>query len=336
MTLTSKYRERPQLWTGVIGALAMVALLVGVFIVAGAHIGKKSVTGDFLQAGGIRPGDKVRVAGIDVGEVTGTSLQQKTNDLGAHVKIDMKVDKDVDIRSNGAAQIKMSTLLGQRYVDISLGDDKDKLKDNRFTLNATTVPYDLNQTIEAGTPILAGVDPDDLSSSLKDLNKQLDGTPALARPTIDGLARMSEVITSRKEQINQLIKDTKTVTSVVDDNQVQLATIIGQGQQLAGKIVAREAMVTKLLDGLATLTRNAQEIGADNAGQLGPLLANIQTVSQGLEKNRNNLRKMLEILPITARATVNITGDGPYANGYLPWGLFPDNWLCTARVVDGC
>jgi ABC-type transporter Mla subunit MlaD len=128
----------------------------------------------------------------------------------------------------------------------------------------------------------------------------------------------------------------KGVTAVVDDSQVQLAMIIGQGQQLATKIATREALVTRLLDGLAALTRNAQAVGVENAGRLAPVMANIQTISQGLEKNRANLRKLLEILPITARATVNIMADGPYANSYLPWGLFPDNWLCTARVVDGC
>ncbi|QKT07557.1 MCE family protein [Gordonia sp. X0973] len=336
MSFRSRYRERPQLWTGIIGALAMVLALVLVFVFAGAHIGKKTMSGDFEQAGGIRPGDKVRVAGIDVGEVSGTRLVIGSRDSKAHVQIKMKVDRDVNVKSNGTAEIKMSTLLGQRYIDVSLGDAPDALKDGFFPIDKTVVPYDLQKTIEAGTPILAGINPDDLSGSLTELNRQLAGAPALTRPAIDGLARMSEVITSRKDQINQLIADTKRITSVVDDNQVQLAMIIGQGQQLATKIVTREALVTRLLDGLATLTRYAQQIGAQNAGQLAPMLANIQTISAGLEKNRNNLRKMLEILPITARATVNITGDGPYANSYLPWGLFPDNWLCTARVVDGC
>ena len=330
MSVKTMYRDKPQLVTGVVGALALVLLLVAVFVLAGANLGKKGYDGAFAQAGGIRPGDQVRVAGIDVGEVTGTKL------AGDHVKISMKVNRDVDVRSNGSAEIKMSTLLGQRYIDIALGDAPDKLKDNHFELQNTRVPYDLQKTIAAGTPILAGINPDDLSSSLTQLNRQLAGTPQLARPAIDGLARMSEVITSRKDQLNQLIQDTKTVTAVVDDSQVQLAMIIGQGQQLATKIVTREALVTRLLDGLAALTRHAQTIGTQNAGQLAPLLANITTISQGLEKNRDNLRKLLEILPITARATTNIMGDGPYANGYLPWGLFPDNWLCTARVVDGC
>ncbi|GED98247.1 putative Mce family protein [Gordonia crocea] len=330
MNVKSMYREKPQLVTGVIGALVLVLILVAVFVLAGANIGKRGFDADFAQAGGIRPGDKVRVAGIDVGEVTGTKLARD------HVKVSMKIDRKVDVRSNGTAEIKMSTLLGQRYVDVVLGDAPDKLEDNRFGIANTRVPYDLQKTIEAGTPILAGINPNDLTNSLTQLNRQLAGTPALARPAIDGLARMSEVITSRKDQLNQLIKDTKTVTAVVDDSQVQLAMIIGQGQQLATKISTREALVTRLLDGLAALTRHAQAIGAQNAGQFAPMLANIQTISQGLEKNRANLRKLLEILPITARATVNIMADGPYANGYLPWGLFPDNWLCTARVVDGC
>lgn len=330
MSVKTMYRKKPQLVVGLIGALVLVLALVATFVLAGAHLGKRGYTADFAQAGGIRPGDKVRVAGINVGEVSGTKLARD------HVVVSMKVDNDVDVRSNGSAEIKMSTLLGQRYVDISLGDAPDKLKDERFGLKDTRVPYDLQKTIEAGTPILTGIDPDDLSSSLQQLNRQLAGTPALARPAIDGLARMSEVITSRKGQIDQLIRDTKSVTAIVDDSQVQLSMIIGQGQQLANKIVTREALVTRLLDGIAALTRYAQTVGAQNAGRLAPMMANIQTISAGLEKNRANLRKLLEILPITARATTNVIGDGPYANGYFPWGLFPDNWLCTARVVDGC
>ena len=54
------------------------------------------------------------------------------------------------------------------------------------------------------------------------------------------------------------------------------------------------------------------------------------------QKNQENLRKLLQILPVTSRMLNNIMADGPHSTGYLPWGLFPDNWLCTARVVDGC
>lgn len=323
-----KFRSNTRVWYGVIGAVVIVALLLGVTALAGAHLGKQTLTADFAQAGGIRPGDKVRVAGIDIGEVTDTEL------AGNHVALTMKVDSDVKVTSNGMAEIKMSTLLGQRYVDVSLGDSPEEAPDGH--IERTAVPYDLNRTIEEGAPILTGIDDQTLSQSIRTLNRQLAGVPAITEPTFEALTQMSEVITNRKDQINQLIADTKTITTIVNDNQAQLAVIVGQGRDLTQKIVAREELVTRLLDGIAELTEQASAVAGENANQFAPIMANLNTITQGLEKNRNNLRKLLEILPVTARLTNNIIGDGPYANGYLPWGIFPDNWLCLAKVVDGC
>ncbi len=203
-------------------------------------------------------------------------------------------------------------------------------------ITETRVPYDLQKTIEKGTPVLQGINDEDLGQSIRTLNQQLAGAPAVTKPTLDSLTQMSEIVTDRRDQINQLISDTKSVTAIVQDNSAQLAIIVGQGAQLANKIVAREALVTRLLDGVAQITEQAQLVASEDADQFAPIMANLNTITQGLEKNRDNLRKMLEVLPVTARLTNNVIGDGPYANGYLPWGIFPDNWLCTARVVDGC
>ncbi|GAA3691277.1 MCE family protein [Gordonia hankookensis] len=315
-------------WYGLAGAVVIVLLVLGVTTLAQAHLGKKTYTGDFAQAGGIRPGDKVRVAGIDKGEVSSTELD------GNHVTVTMKVDRDVNVTSNGSAEIKMSTLLGQRYVDVSLGDSPTEATDGRIA--QTSVPYDLQKTIEQGTPIIAGIDDESFADSLRTLNRQLAGAPAVTKPTLDSLTAMSKVITNRRDQINQLVSDTKSVTGIVDDSQTQLSIIVGQGRQLAEKITAREALVTRMLDGIAQLTEQARAVARENGNQFAPIMANLNTMSQGLEKNRANLRKLLEVLPVTARLTNNIIGDGPYANGYLPWGIFPDNWLCLARVVDGC
>ncbi|MFW0787117.1 MCE family protein [Gordonia sp. CPCC 206044] len=322
------FDENRRFWYGIAGAVVIVLLVLAVTGLAQAHIGKKTYTGDFAQAGGIRPGDKVRVAGVDVGEVSATEL------AGNHVKVTMKVNSDVDVTSNGSAAIKMSTLLGQRYVDVSLGDSSSPAADGR--IQQTSVPYDLQKTIEQGAPIITGIDDEDLADSIRTLNRQLAGAPAITKPTLDSLTAMSKVVTNRRDQINQLVKDTKSVTGIVDDSQAQLSVIVGQGRQLAEKITAREALVTRMLDGIAELTEQARAVARENGNQFAPIMANLNTMSQGLEKNRANLRKLLEILPVTARLTNNVIGDGPYANGYLPWGIFPDNWLCLARVVDGC
>ena len=317
-----------RLWYGILGSVGLVVLIVAVVALSTAGIGQRTYTADFAQAGGIRPGDKVRVAGIDVGEVSSTEL------AGDHVTVKMKVNSDVQVKDDGSAEIKMSTLLGQRYVDIVLGESRKDAPDDR--IKDTRVPYDLQQTLAKGTPILAGIEPDELTNSIRSLNRQLAGAPAVMGPALESLTRMSNVLNNRHDQINQLLKDTESVTDQVLDSQFQLSIIVGQGAQLANKIVAREQLVTRMLDGVAALTDQARAVAAENQGQFAPVMANLNTISNGLEKNRENLRKLLEVLPVTARLTTNITGDGPYANGYLPWGLFPDNWLCLARVVDGC
>ncbi|MGV9710159.1 MCE family protein [Gordonia sp. NPDC003424] len=322
------FDDNQRFWYGVIGSVVIVLLILGITAIAEAHLGQKTLHANFAQAGGIRPGDKVRVAGIDKGEVSKTELD------GDHVRVTMKVDEDVDVTANGSAEIKMSTLLGQRYVDVSLGDSSSPAPDGEIA--QTNVPYDLQKTIEAGTPIIAGVNDEDFANSIRTLNQQLAGAPAVTKPTLDSLTAMSRIITNRRDQINQLVADTKSVTAIVNDSQTQLSIIVGQGQQLAQKIATREALVTRMLDGIAELTEQARAVARENGDQFAPIMANLNTMTQGLEKNRENLRKLLEVLPVTARLTNNVIGDGPYANGYLPWGIFPDNWLCLARVVDGC
>lgn len=326
--LHRSWGDRRNLWYGLIGTVAIVVVLLAVVGFGSLGIGKTNYTGQFTNAGGIRPGDKVRVAGIDKGEVTKTEL------TGDKVTVTMRVDNDVHVTDTGVATIKMSTLLGQRFVEVVPGDG-DRPASGGVIPN-TEVPYDLQKTLEAGVPILDEIDDAQLAASLNGLNTQLAGVPEVAGHALDALSQMSAVINNRSDQINQLITDTREVTDQVTGSQQQLSIIVGQGAQLAGKIAAREALVTRMLDGLASLMTQAETLAADNQNQFAPIMMNLNTISQGLEKNRDNLRALLDILPVTARAISNLTGDGPYANGYLPWGLFPDNWLCKARVVDGC
>ncbi|MFT3662063.1 MAG: MlaD family protein [Gordonia sp. (in: high G+C Gram-positive bacteria)] len=326
--MTKIFSNNRLLWYGLLGTVVIVAILAGVVGWSSLGIGKTNYTAYFTNAGGIRPGDKVRVAGINVGEVSATEL------AGTRVKVEVRVDKDVKVTDNGTATIKLSTLLGQRFVAVDLGNGNNRAKDS--IIPNTEVPYDLQKTLEAGVPIIADIDNEQLADSLKGLNRQLSGVPEIAEPTLDALTDMSAVVNNRADQINQLIKDTQTVSDQVSDSQKELSIIVGQGAQLAGKIQAREAMVTRLLDGLAELMTQTEKVAEQNQGQFAPLMANLNTISQGLEKNRDNLRKLLDVLPVTARAVSNLMGDGPYANSYLPWGIFPDNWLCMARVVDGC
>lgn len=316
------------LWIGVVGALVIVGLLVGTSAFESMGIGQRSIDVEFVQAAGIRGGDKVKVAGIDVGQVKSVELE------GGHVLAVVDVDNTVHLGSDAQATIKMSTLLGARYVELDPGDGTG-LPDDRIPVANTNVPYDLADIVQVGTPKFEAIDADKIAESLALLNRQLGDSPALTAQALNSVGALAKVIDTRRAEVDTLLRNLDQVTTVLDDNRNSILSIIAQGEAITDRVVERQVLVTQLLDDVATLTRQLEEIGAQNQDQFGPTIQTLNTMSEGLEKNRENLDHLLEIMPVTARQLNNATGDGPYANLALPW-LFPDNWLCLVRVVEGC
>ncbi len=327
-----KFADNKYYWTGVAGVLVTVLVLAVVFGIGALAIGKTTYTADFAQAAGLAPNDKVQLAGVNVGEVKKTELE------GDHVKVTMDVDNKVRINSDGVASIKLSTILGQRYVELVPGIASERLADEHFKNDGrgTQVPYNLQDLIDVGTPKISGIDSKQLTQAIAALNNQFRDAPAVMPGLLDNLAKFSGIISTRADQFNQLLTSLDTVVGVLSDSEAALRTLIGQGQVLSNKIVTNQTVVNKLLDGLAELSGELRALGAENDGRFATLVTSINTITQGLEKNRTNLRRLLEIAPVTARYLANATGDGQGVENYLPAGLFPDNWMCAARLVAGC
>lgn len=321
-----------RIWLACIGTFVVVVAVITTLVINEAGVGKREYKLDFAQAGQVKPGDQVKVAGVDVGTVKHLKLNP---DL-ASVTVTVQVDDDVHITQNGSASIKLMTLLGQRYIGIDLGNSPNRLPGGHMPVSQTSVPYDLQKTLDSSGTLLTGTDTGQLSSSIQALNKQMAGVPASLKQTLTGLGDLSNIVNNRRDQISKLVNDTDSITTLVSDNQARLMVIVGQGQLLSQKIATREALVTKLLDGIAAVNDEARKLGDQTNGDVAPLMANLNNIAAGLNQNRNDLRSMLGVFPIITRNIANATGTGAYEEIVQPWGLFPDNWLCYAQVINGC
>lgn len=315
-------------WLGILGVVVIAALLIGSSLYKAAGIGETVVKAEFVQAAGMRPGDDVRVAGIQVGTIKSTKLE------GDHVLAELGLKEDVELGADASASIKMSTILGAHYIELTPGDGKG-LPDNRIPISNTKVPYDLQKTVEVGTPLLEAIDSKKLAQSLDMLNSQLGDSPKLAGQALDSVGNLSKIINERREQVDSLLKNLDKTTQLLSDNRNNILLIIANGQAIGDRIFERQNLLRTLLDNIGTLSRQLQEIGGNNNGQLGQLIQQLDTMSQGLQKNSDQLSHLLEILPVTVRQWANLFGNGNYGEVNVPW-LFPDNWLCKADVIKGC
>ncbi|GAB2698117.1 MCE family protein [Nocardia thraciensis] len=324
-TIKNRFDNNRYFWLGIIGAALIVVLLIVSTGYKKLGVGTHDVKAEFAQAAGLRVGDKVDVSGVPVGEVSAAKIE------GDHVLMTLQINSDVKLSSDAKASIKLSTLLGNRYIALEPGDGSGP-EIERIPKSNTVVPYDVLGT---GTPKLEGLDTEKLVESFKVIGDQMNGAPQLTAQALDSVGALAKTINDRRDQVDQLLKDLDRVTRILGDNRNSVLLVITQGQAIAGRVMERQALLRQLLDNVAGLTRQLQEIGAENEGQLGPTIEQLNTMAEGLQKNKDNLDRMLQIMPVSLRQFNNAFGNGPYGEVGLPW-LFPDNWLCFARIVEGC
>jgi phospholipid/cholesterol/gamma-HCH transport system substrate-binding protein len=101
-----------------------------------------SLTADFNKVSGLRVGNPVEMFGIEIGKVSGCSIDQDDQ----LATVEMKIKKDITIYSDAIASIKTAGLIGDKYISIMPGGAGDALKpgDNIFD---TESPSDLSELI---------------------------------------------------------------------------------------------------------------------------------------------------------------------------------------------
>lgn len=318
---------------GVYASAFVALLLVGSTVFAQAGLGEKTIQAEFAQAAGLRPGATVDVSGIEVGSVTAVKLDN------GKVLVNLQVRKDLRLGSDARAAIKMSTILGRLHVDLVPGNGVG-LPGNRIKLDNTTVPYNLGKVIQdpkynAGFEHIERIDPVKLRQALDLVDQQMGSSPELAVQALDSVGALAKVINDRRDEVDSLLKGMDVVSQLAADNQNSVLLLLTRGEAIGSAVQQRQALLRQLLDNVASLSQLLREMGLENNGQLGPLITNLNTMSEGLEKNQGNLDRLYEIMPVTVRQFNNVLGNGPYGEVYAPW-LFPDNWLCFAQAVQGC
>ncbi|MFE1593013.1 MlaD family protein [Nocardia sp. NPDC058705] len=326
-------RNNRNLRLGLGAVFAVAVLLGGSSLLAQLRLGDKTIQVEFAQAAGLRAGATVDISGIEVGAVRAVEL---VND---RVVVTLAVRRDLRLGADATAAIKMSTILGKLHIDLKPGKG-GTLAGNRITIENTSVPYNLSKVIQdpqytSSFERIERLDPSKLRTALDLLDKQMGDSPAMAVQALDSIGSLAQVINARRDEVDILLKSMDQVSQLASDNRNSVLVLLTRGEAIGAAVQTRQTLLTQLLDNVAALSKLLQDMGIENNGELGPLITNLDTMADGLTKNKENLDRLYEITPVTLRQFNNVVGNGPYGDVWAPW-LFPDNWLCFAQALQGC
>lgn len=313
--------EYNKIWLGTV-ALTVIAVVLGAIMGIGhLSLGKTGYRGEFAQAAQISTGDPVTVAGINVGEVSGVAL------AGDHVALTFKVRNDVHLGAQTRAAIKLTTLLGRRYLELSPAGG-GALDHHTIALKNTAVPYNLQDTLADATTTFEQVDADRIAQSMSTLSQGLAGIPDALPQALANVKALADIVATRRDQIGSLLKNVDTITAMIRDQKANLGALVIQGRDLLSEITTRNAAVHRLLYSATALITLIKSILNDEPA-INAMLANLQKFSGNVAKNDALLRSFLQSAPISFRNMANASGSGTALDVNLPAGVLIDSWMCV-------
>jgi len=311
-----------QFWIG-LGALTMAAVVVaGLLLVRTAGFGYARYEAEFAQAAQLRVGDNVSVAGINVGEVRSIAL------AGDRVRVGLRVRDDVKVGAQTRAAIKLTTILGSRYVELR-PRGQEPLSDNVIGMSYTEVPYDLQSLLRDSTSTFEQVDADQLATGLTVLSKQLDGLPEALPQAMTNLKNLSGVIAQRRDQIGTLLEAASTLTSTLHRQQTSLGQLVYQGRDLLAEFVSRQGSFRQLMSSLTQVVDLLGKMVVADRPVFEKLLHDLRELTAMASDNDELFRNMLQTLPIPIRNLTNATGSAPALEFFPANGSLVDDWMCA-------
>ena len=260
----------------------------------------------FTEAGGITPGNDVKVSGVKVGTVSDVTLQR------GKALVTFMVNGKVRLGSDTTAHIRTGTLLGQRVLTLeSSGGDTLRSADV-IPLSHTGSPYSLTEAVSEFTSNTAATDTSTLNQSLDTLSDTIDRITPQLGPTFDGLSRLSRNLNDRNESLTNLLKSAANVTGILSQRSQQVNTLLLNANDLFGVLQQRRYAIVNLLANTSALSQQLTGLVNDNEKQLAPALEKLNSVTAMLESNNDNVTKALAGL-----AKYQVTQAEAVNNGYF-------------------
>jgi phospholipid/cholesterol/gamma-HCH transport system substrate-binding protein len=309
-------------WLGAIAAAVVITLIGSMLVIHALSVGYRRYTAEFLQAAALRPGNPVTVAGIPVGNVTSMKL------AGDHVEAGLKIRNDVAVGKDSTASIRVTTILGSRYVSLD-PNGPESLPGNTFDLAHTEVPYDLQAALRDATTTFEQVDSDRFAQSLKVLGKQVQRLPDVVPQAVDNIHSLASIIAGRRGQLGELLKSTELVTNTLRGQQASLGNLVHETQDLFGQFVSRRAVFHSLMQALTSLVETLSQILVDDPSGVDALLNDMHDFTGMLATHDDLLGNILQVTPVFLREAANLTGDANAISFNAPNGILFDSWMCA-------
>ncbi len=258
------------------------------------------VTALFNDALNLPDGAKVRIAGAEVGRVTKIETENYL------ARVEMKIPTKVVLTDAATAELRLTTPLGEGFIDIVPGKGKKTLTDGAMLgTEVTSTAASVEDMLAAASVFITGGGLGQIRTIAVELQKVIDGP---------------------KGNPAKLLRSLNDTLSTLNDRTGDIDTILDGLDTLARTLVDRRATLRAALTDIAP----AAKLLADQTDKFSELLTKVADLGRVgdrvVKATRANLISMLKSAQPVLDALISIEDDvGPTLRQLVKFGKFFDD-----------
>jgi len=291
---SQKQLKWSQLRVGLTVLIASVTLAVLIFLMSGTggwFTSKITLRSYFDNAGGLRDGAPVRLAGVDIGNVTGIRIVGGKPMTPVEVTMKVNTKYKFNLRKDSVTLLSTAGVLGETYVDVDSSTAKGPEAADGDTLAAHSQP-DIQDVVRASQGTLQNMD---------SLIKRLDRIVAFIE---SGQGSIGKVIydPALYDRLNATVTEFKGLVDEIQSGKGSLGPLFTSDEMYKKAIAAIDklnVMVDEVQQGKGTAGKLLKDPALyDNANKA---IANVRQLTDDINAGKGALGKMTHDQEFAAR-----------------------------------
>jgi len=313
---------------GIIGVVLIVSSLASTAMAYLNPTDQAGFTAHMPNSAGLRAGDQVRVAGIPVGKVTSVRLD------GALVEMKFDVENSVAVGSDSTLDIKLLTPLGGHYVAL---DPKGSLPlgRNGIAPQRITLPFEVNDIIQAATPVVKKVDGQVIHDTFTEVANAANRYPDAVRNLLQSADALTESMSKSTVDFHRGLDFVNDGLRAMTAGRAQLIMLFEQFDILGKMYTSKAVDIVEFFGLIKELTRILDRITVWYGREVAPIAQGIEDISDTLIAHPDRWSMALDGLA----QTLNIVGPMLSGNGVVfdeGNRLVPGQDLCLPNIMRNC
>ena len=249
---------------GLIG-FAVVAIILGIIAaISVVDLDSTEYRADVSDAGAIKKGADVRLAGITVGEVTDVSLHSD------HASITFTVEDDVFVGSQTSLSVRMLTVVGGHYIALQPAGSTP-LGTATIPADRVILPYSVPEIFQDAIEPVSGIEGDTLRKTMKTLGRATADNPQSLKRAVAAVDSIVEILDKQNADVSRTLAMADEYVGAIEDTKSSFKQIIDSWVFLEDLAEEKMVITGKALTSVATILESLSPLGKHYNSTLRPM-----------------------------------------------------------------